>query len=184
MQKMQHEGRGVIVTAIVLTLSGVTIGLGGVASAEPPNYLGLPVDPNIISDSTAYIAEPAVVNPDGQPGVQQTFTHRDDSRSLTDTVLVLADPPAAGSALNNLQSELGASVVDSTTVPVPVGENGIIVSGTSPDGLQAVSVLLFTRGTTAAEIEFTGSPNDPAPQDLIVNYGQRQDDAIKAQLHQ
>jgi hypothetical protein len=116
--------------------------------------------------------------------VQQTFTHRDDSRSITDTVLVLANPPAAGTALNNLQSELGSAVVDSTTTSVPVGENGIIVSGASPDGLQAVSVLLFTRGSTATEIEFTGSPSDPAPQDLIVDYGQRQDDAIKLQLHQ
>lgn len=184
MQQRQNTTRGVIVASIALALTAMATALGGVALAEPPNYLGLPVDPNIISDSTAYLAEPAVVNPGGQPGVQQTFTHRDDSRSITDTVLVLANPPAAGTALDNLQSELGAAVFNSATASVPVGENGIIVSGTSPDGLQAVSVLLFTRGTTATEIEFTGSPNDPAPQELMVDYGQRQDDAIRAQLHQ
>ena len=184
MRHMQNAKSGAITTAVALTLSVVAAGLCGVASAEPADYFGLPVDPNIISDSTAYLGEPAVLNPGGQPGVQRTFTHRDDSRSITDTVLVLADPPAAGSAMNNFQSELGAAVIDSTSESVPVGENGIVVSGTSPDGLQAVSVLLFTRGTTATEIEFTGSPNDPAPQDLIVDYGQRQDDAIRMQLHQ
>lgn len=170
--------------AVALMTAGVGIGAAAPAGAEPVDYGRLPVDPNLITDSTAYIAEPPVLNPDGLTGVEQVFTHRDDSRHITETVLVLPDPRTAETTLQGLQANLGADVVGQTTQSVTVGNNGIVVSGTSPDGSQAVAVLLFTRGGTATEIQFAGPPADPVPLDLVTEYGQRQDDAIREQLNQ
>lgn len=170
--------------AVALMAVGAGIGVTAPAGAEPVDYRQLPVDPNLITDSTAYIAMPPVLDPDGQTGVEQVFTHRDDSRHITDTVLVLPDPQSAGTALQGLQANLGADVVGQETQSVTLGDNGIVVSGTSPDGSQAVAVLLFTRGATATEIQFAGPPSDPVPLDLVTEYGQRQDDAIREQLNQ
>lgn len=147
------------------------------AVADPAT---LPVDPNVVTDSTAYIAQPPILDPNGQRGVEQVFTHRDGSRQITDTIVMLADPQAAVAALEANRSDAASMVVRQTSTPVPVGENGTVITGTSPDGSHAVTVLLFTRGATSAEIAFQGGPNDPVPNDLVIDYGQRQDDAIQA----
>ena len=70
----------------------VTVGIGSASAA--PNYDTLPVNPNVITDSTAYIPVPPVADPDGRQGVRQEFNHRDGSRGITTTILVL--PSRAG----------------------------------------------------------------------------------------
>src|SRR5258705_9585424 len=72
----------------------------GYAAAQPGDYSTLPVDPNLITDSLAYNAAPPVFNPNGQPGVQAVYTHRDGSRQITSTILVLHDAQAATVALD------------------------------------------------------------------------------------
>jgi hypothetical protein len=69
-------------------------------------------------------------------------------------------------------------VVNGKTQSAAVGNKGTVVSGTSPDGTQAVSVLRFVEGNTLATVEFAGPQRDPAPIDFIVDYGQHQDAAI------
>jgi hypothetical protein len=59
-----------------------------------------------------------------------------------------------------------------------VGVGGTLLSGTGENG-QSVSVLLFTQGNTATTVEFDGPGNDPAPQDLVIQFGQQQDNTIK-----
>ena len=147
-----------------------------------PDLSALPVDPNVITDSAAYNGQPPLLDPNGQPGVQQTFTHRDGSRQIIDTVLTLPDPEAAVAALEADRSTAAASMIDQSSTTVPVGRNGVILTGMSSDRTHAVAVLLFTQGATATNIEFRATPNDPAPTDLIVDYGQRQDDAIQQQF--
>lgn len=148
------------------------------ALADPA---ALPVDPNVVTDSTAYIAQPPILDPNGQRGVEQVFTHRDGTRQITDTIVMLADPQAAVAALEANRSDASSMVTRQTSTPVPVGQNGVVINGVSPDGSHAVTVLLFTRGATSAEIAFQGGPNDPVPNDLVIDYGQRQDDAIQAE---
>jgi hypothetical protein len=55
----------------------------------------------------------------------------------------------------------------------------MMLSGTSPDGTQSVTVLTFTQGNAAATIEFDGPPNDPVPADMVIELGQKQDTAIR-----
>jgi hypothetical protein len=49
----------------------------------------------------------------------------------------------------------------------------------SPDGSKSVTVLSFAQGNAATTIEFDGAPKDPAPADLVLELGQKQDTAIR-----
>jgi hypothetical protein len=169
--------RRLTITALLI-LSASTGGIG-TAAAQPVDYGSLPVDPNAITDSTAYAVAAPVQNPDGQPGVMTVYTHRDGTRQITNTILVLADAPAATAAMDQSRTELAGQVVESTTQPAPVGTGGMILTGSSPDRTQSVAVLTFTEGDAFTTIEFEGPPNDPAPVDLVTEYGQRQATAIR-----
>ncbi len=165
---------GAVAAAAVLTFSGF-----GYAAAQPGDYSTLPVDPNLITDSLAYNAAPPVFNPNGQPGVQAVYTHRDGSRQITSTILVLPDDQAATAALDGARAELAGKVDGGQTQPAAVGVGGTMVSGMSPDGSKSVTVLSFNQGNAATTIEFDGAPKDPAPADLVLELGQKQDTAIR-----
>jgi hypothetical protein len=174
-------GIAALAAATVLAI-GATV--DACSSKAPPstNYSNLLANPNDVWDTTAYSAAPPTSNPNGQTGVQDVYTHRDQTRQITDTILVLSDPSAAAASLKQTQAGLGSKVVNSKAQPAPVGSGGTIVSGSSPDGSKAVSVLLFTEGKAAATVEFAGSPKDPATPDLVTEFGQHQDAAIKKGL--
>jgi hypothetical protein len=163
---------GATAAAAVLTLSGF-----GYAAAQPGDFSTLPVDPNLITDSLAYSAAPAVFNPNGQPGIETVYTHRDGSRTITTTVLVLPDAQAATGALDGARAQ--AAVANGTSQPAAVGTGGTMVTGMSPNGAQSVTVLSFAEGNTATTIEFAGAANDPVPEDLVLELGRKQDTAIR-----
>lgn len=165
-------------TACVFAIVAVTATIGGFgsAAAQPGDYSTLPVDPNLITDSLAYTAAPLDINPGGQPGVTAEYTHREGgTREITTTILMLADAQAATASLAGAAAE----VANAQTQPAAVGSGGTMVSGTSPDGTQSVTVLTFTQGNAATTIEFDGPPNDPVPVDMVIELGQKQDTAIR-----
>lgn len=172
---------GSFTMAVALTMGAIVGGFSS-AAAQPADYGTLPIHPNDVTDSAAYSAAPPVPNPNGQPGIQTVYTHREGTRQITNTILVLADAPAATAALNASQADNANRVANGKTQPAAVGTGGTIVSGTSPDGSKSVSVLTFTEGNTATTVEFAGPTNDPAPNDLISDFGQKQDTAIKGWL--
>jgi hypothetical protein len=162
--------------AFAALAAATTIGGFGSAAAQSSDYSTLPVDPNLLTDSLAYSAAPFDINPDGQPGVTAVYTHREGgTRTITTTILVLPDAQAATAALNGAAAE----VANPQTKSAAVGTAGTIVTGTSPDGTESVTVLTFTEANAATTIEFDGPTNDPAPADLVVELGQKQDTAIK-----
>jgi hypothetical protein len=163
---------GATVAAVVMTVNGF-----GYAAAQPGDYSALPVDPNLVTDSLAYNAAPAVFNPNGQPGVETVYTHRDGSRTITSTILVLPDAQAATAALDGARAQ--SAVASGKSAPAAVGSGGTMVAGTSPDGTKSVTVLSFAEGNAATTIEFAGAPNDPAPEDLVLELGRKQDTAIR-----
>lgn len=128
---------------------GVTVVGFGSAAAQPGDYSTLPVDPNLITDSLSYNAAPPVFDPNGQPGVEAVYTHRDGSRQITSTILILPDAQAATAAL---QAEVAGKVANGKTQPAEVGAGGTMVSGMSPDGSKSVTVLSFADGNTATTI--------------------------------
>ena len=57
-----------------------------------------------------------------------------------------------------------------------------MVSGSSPDGSKAVTVLLFTESKAFVTLEFDSKPGDPVPPEFVTDVGQKQDAALKAGL--
>lgn len=173
---------GARVTATTLVVIGVAVGGSPSSAAQPDDYGGLPINPNGVTDSTAYSAAPPIQNPNGQPGVTTVYSHRDGTRQITDTILVLPDASAAAAALEGSRAALGDTVTGGTPQPAAVGTGGTMVSGSSPDGSQSVTVLLFTENNAFTSVEFAGPPNDPVPPDLVIELGQAQATAIKDRL--
>jgi hypothetical protein len=165
-------------TGAALLVAGMSLG-SGLAAADPGDYTLLLVDPNVVTDSLAYTAAPPTLNPGGQPGAMTVYTHR-DGRSITDSVWVLADPTAAAGAISQAQG--ATPVANQKSVSAQVGQNGQLITGTSPDGTKSLSVLYFTEGNAASQMEFAGPVDDPAPSDLVIEFGQKQDALIKGQL--
>lgn len=161
---------------------GVTAFAIGSAAADPADYSGVLVNPNEVTDSTAYSAAAPVQNPNNQQGVSAVYSHRDGTRRITETVLVLPDAAAATTAMNASKGEAANRIANEKTQPVQVGTGGTLLTGSSPDGSQSVSVLLFTQGNAAATIQFDGPPADPAPTELVVELGEKQDAAIQNTL--
>jgi hypothetical protein len=175
--------RGAIGNAAAAALVVTGVMLNGMASAAAqPDLSTITVHPNDVTDSTAFSAAPPVMNPNGQPGISTVYTHRDGSRQITNTILLLSDPGAATAAADDARAKLAGQVVDSKQQAVAVGSGGTIVSGLTSDRSQSVVVLSFTEGNAFADITFKGAVKDPAPTDLVTEYGQQQDTAIKNAL--
>ncbi len=168
------------VTAAAVLAVAPMIGMG--SAAAQPDYGAIPVHPNDVIDSTAFTVAESVPNPNGMPGIETVYTHRDGTRKITATVLVLSDPAAATASMDDARAQLAGQLVDARTQPAAVGSGGTIVSGLSADRSQSVTALTFTEGNAFANVAFDGPPNDPVPADLVTDYGQRQDAAIRTAL--
>ena len=166
-------------TATAALAAGVTTFGIGSAAADPVDYTLLLINPNDVTDSMAYSAAAPVQNPNNQQGVSAVYSHRDGTRQITETVLVLPDAAAAAAAMNASQGDAANRIANEKTQPVQVGTGGTLLTGSSADGSQSVSVLLFTQGNAAATVEFDGPPKDPAPTEFVVDLGQKQDSAIR-----
>ena len=98
---------------------------------------------------------------------------------ITSTILVLPDAQAASAALDGAKAELAGKVANGKTQPAAVGSGGTMLTGMSPDGSKSVTVLSFAEGNTATTLEFDGAAKDPAPSDLVLELGHKQDTAIR-----
>jgi hypothetical protein len=123
-----------------------------------------------------------VLNPNNTSGVSQFFINADKSRRVGDSIQIVADPATAAVGVNNTRTNY-AGRVSGDWQPIGVGSNGVIISGTSPDNSQSVTVLLFTEGRALVDLEFDGAPNDPIEAGVAADIGRKQDAAIKAGLH-
>jgi hypothetical protein len=149
------------------------------ATAAPGDYSALLIQATDIDfPGETFTAMPATPNPNGQAGVSGGFTNAAGNRIIGDTILILPDASAAATALEGAKGALG-STVTGTPQAAPVGTGGTLVSGTSPDGSKAVTVLLFTEGKAFATLEFDSAPSDPVPPEFATGVAQKQDSAIK-----
>jgi hypothetical protein len=149
-------------------------------SAQPNDYSALLIKASDIGGDFS-AAQPPVLNPNGAAGVAQLFANPDNSRRVRDTILIVADPAAAATRLDNTKTNY-AGKVSGAWQPVDVGSNGAMVSGTSPDNSQAITVLFFTEGKALVNLEFDSAPNDPIDADVAKDIGRKQDAAIKKRL--
>jgi hypothetical protein len=122
-----------------------------------------------------------MLNPNNAPGAAQLFANPDSSRRLWDTIVVVADAPAAAAELATSKTGYEGKV-SGTWQPVAVGANGTVISGSSPDNSQAMAVLLFTEGKAAVTLEFDSAPGEPIDPALLLDIARKQDAAIKKGL--
>jgi len=148
------------------------------AQAESTDYSRLLIHVTDIQTPMPFTAGPVTSNPNGQAGVETTFSNDDKTRQIHDTILVYGDPAAAASALDAAKAKLGDSV-QGTPAPAAVGTGGTTVSGNSPDGSKGVMMLLFTEGKAFTTLNFVGPPEMLPPPDFVTDLGQKQDTAIK-----
>jgi hypothetical protein len=149
----------------------------GPSPAQPTDYSSLLIKPSDIGGDLT-TPQPPVLNPNNATGVAQLFANADNSRRIGDTILIVADPATAAAGVENTKANYGGKV-RGTWQPVDVGSNGAMISGTSPDNSQAVTVLLFTEGKALVNLEFDSAPNDPIDPAVATDMGRKQDAAIK-----
>jgi hypothetical protein len=152
----------------------------GPSPGQPTDYSGLLIKPSDIGGDLT-TPQPPVLNPNNAPGVAQLFANADNSRRIGDTILIVADPATAAAGIENTKTNY-AGKVSGTWQPVDVGSNGAMVSGTSPDNSQAVTVLLFSEGKALVNLEFDSAPTDPMDPGVATDIGRKQDAAIKSGL--
>ena len=152
----------------------------GPSPGQPTDYSGLLIKPSDIGgDFTT--PQPPVLTPNNAPGVAQLFANADNSRRIGDSILIVADPATAAAGIENTKKNY-AGKVSGAWQPVDVGSNGAMISGTSPDNSQAVTVLLFSEGKALVNLEFDSAPNDPMDPGVATDIGRKQDAAIKSGL--
>ncbi len=165
------------VVAVALTLSVAS----PAARAQPPDYTGLLIRATDLAASQDFTAAPPINNPNGQAGATTTFSDRDRTHVIVDSIQILPDPAAATRALESAKATTDG-YVHGVPDPIAVGTGGTTISGPSPDGSKAVTVLLFTEGRAFAELEFDGPPDDLVSPDFVADVGTKQDAAIKRGL--
>jgi hypothetical protein len=152
-------------------------------SSPANDFASLLIKPEDIElPGDTFTAQEPTVNPGGKDGIATAFTNQTQSRTIGDTVLVLADATEAAGVLQSSLDSIGQSVADGTPGPLAVGSNGTLVSGASPDGTKAVTVVMFTEGKAFALLEFDSAAGDPVPPEFATAVAQKQDDALKAGL--
>jgi len=110
------------------------------------------------------------------------FHNADQSRSIGDSIMILPDPEAAKTAMDGAVKALDQSIANPSPQPVQVGDNGVIASGTSPDGSKAVTVVTFTQGKGIVVMQFDSPPGDAPGNDFATALAQKQAENIKAGL--
>jgi hypothetical protein len=170
----------------------VSSGPNSSAPALPSDYTALLIKATDIDAPMPFVGGSPTNNPNGQPGAAITFSsqpHPEDQSGVTvkdvhivDTIRVLPDPAAATSALDSAKTGQGV-VKDPKSDSASVGTGGITLSGTSPDGSQGVTVLMFTEGRAFVTLEFVGGADSPPPPpDFVTDVGHKQDAAVKKGL--
>lgn len=74
-------------------------------------------------------------------------------------------------------------VTGATPRPAPVGTDGTMAVGTSPDGGKATTLLVFTEGPALVRLEFQSAPGDTTTDDFVINVGKMQQIALRTGLN-
>lgn len=121
------------------------------------------------------------LNPGGNPGAAQVYASPDGTRQIIDTILVFPDVATADSNFESNSATLN-TVVTGAPEPVDIGTNGVMATGTSPDGTKAVTVIMFSQGRALVELTYESAPGDAVPPDVASDIAQKQAAAIEAGL--
>lgn len=107
-------------------------------------------------------------------GVAVAFDNADHSRTLGDSIVIMPDAAAAKVALDGGVRAFGKSITAPSPRPAPVGSNGVVDSGVSPDGSKAVTIVAFTQGSAYAVMQIDSTVGNPVSEDFLTALAQKQ----------
>ncbi|MGE2722102.1 hypothetical protein [Mycolicibacterium celeriflavum] len=149
----------------------------------PVDYSRLLLQASDLSDDedtfTVQSTNPA---PGGLPGASALFVNQDDTRAISNTIVVYPDAETATKTLREAIPRLDQVVADATPRPAPVGTDGTIAVGESVDHSKAVTLLLFTQGPALVRLEFQSALGDATTDEFVINVGKMQDIALRVGL--
>ncbi len=129
-----------------------------------------------------FTARSVDMNPRGMPGASALFVNADDDRAIADTIVIYPDASIASAALKNASAALGTKVLGGSPQPSPVGTDGVVSSGTAPQGDKAVTQLLFTEGRALVRLEFESAVGDTTTDRFVTSVGKMQQIALQTGL--
>jgi hypothetical protein len=128
------------------------------------------------------VPKPATLNPEGRPGAETMIVSNDSTNAVGITLLILPDEQSAPAGLQQAMTDIATVVPAAAPTSQPVGDEAVSVAGTSRDGSQAATALLFRSGRAIVRIDFYSLPGHPTPADVIVDIGQKQNIALRTGL--
>jgi hypothetical protein len=151
---------------------------------EQVDYSRLLLQPGDLSDNEDTFTEQSRTpsGPDGLPGASALFVNQDDTRAISDTIVIYPDAETAANTLKAALPTIGSTVTGATTRPAPVGSNGTMAVGTSADGSKAPTLLLFNEGPALVRLEFQSAPGDVTTDQFVINIGKMQQIALRTGL--
>ncbi|WP_410506971.1 hypothetical protein [[Mycobacterium] appelbergii] len=153
------------------------------AEPGPADYSRLLLQAADLSDDEdTFAVRSTSGGPNGLPGASALFVNADDTRAISDTIVMYPDAAAATATLNQALPEIGKVVTGGTPQPVAVGTDGSMTVGTSPDGSKATTLLLFTHGPAFVRLQFESAPEDPTTDRFVNAIGRMQQIALRVGL--
>lgn len=151
---------------------------------EQADYSRLLLQPGDLSDDEDTFTEQSSTpsGPDGLPGASALFVNQDDTRAISDTIVIYPDAETAADTLKAALPTIGSTITGATTRPAPVGSNGTMAVGTSADGSKATTLLLFNEGPALVRLEFQSAPGDVTTDQFVINIGKMQQIALRTGL--
>ncbi|MDV3132692.1 hypothetical protein [Mycobacterium sp. 29Ha] len=151
---------------------------------QQADYSRLLLQPGDLSDDEDMFTEQSSTpsGPDGLPGASALFVNQDDTRAISDTIVIYADAETAADTLKAALPTIGSTITGATTRPAPVGSNGTMAVGTSADGSKATTLLLFNEGPALVRLEFQSAPGDVTTDQFVLNIGKMQQIALRTGL--
>lgn len=156
---------------------------GKATKPDQADYGRLLLQPGDLSDDEdTFAVRSTSGGPNGLPGASALFVNADDTRAISDTIVMYPDAAAATATLNQALPEIDKVVTGGTPQPVAVGADGTITVGTSPDGSKATTLLLFTHGPAFVRLQFESAPEDPTTDRFVNSIGRMQQIALRMGL--
>jgi hypothetical protein len=154
---------------------------------QPPaacDYRTLLVQPeDLARPETGYtVPEPATLNPDNIPGAEVMLTSDDGTNAIGITVIILAEESAAPAELPQAVTHLKTVVSNQAPAPFKAGDEGYVVSGTTPDRTQTATALMYRYKRALIRIDFYTLPGQPTPESTLLDVSQKQTALIRVGL--
>ena len=137
---------------------------------------------DISDDADTFAPRSSTPNADGLPGASAFFVNTEDTRAITDTIAVYPNAEAATAALRQVTADPEKVATGGTPRPVPVGTDGAVIKGTSPDGGTDVTLLLFTEGPALVQLKFSSAIGDATTDRFVTSIGKMQQIALRVGL--